>query len=89
MPVLRWMTQCLSYIFLPLDSQVMSSHALSYQSLMPVNAPQVNATTMVVVLINSLHIGPIIGLFDSPSSTLLLPSLAGWLWPFVTEHSSF
>jgi hypothetical protein len=53
-PVLSWMTQCLSYIFSPLDSQVMSSHALSYQSMMPVHAPQVNATTMVVVSINAL-----------------------------------
>jgi hypothetical protein len=35
----------------------MFSHALSYQSMMPVNAPQVNATTMVVVLINALCIG--------------------------------
>jgi hypothetical protein len=57
--------------------------------MMPVNAPQVNATTTVVVLINTLHVGPVIGLPDSPSSTLVPPSLAGWLWPFVTEHSSF
>jgi hypothetical protein len=57
--------------------------------MMPVNAPQVNATTMVVVLINALCIGPIVGLPNSPSSTLLLPSLAGLLWPFATEHSSF
>jgi hypothetical protein len=75
-PLLSWMMQCLSYIFLPLDSQVMSSHALSYQSIMPVNAPQVNATTTVVVSINALRI-------------VLPPSLAGWLWPFTTEHSSF
>jgi hypothetical protein len=57
--------------------------------MMPVNAPQVNATTMVVVSINALCIGPIISLPNSPSSTLLLPSLAGWLLPFATEHSSF
>jgi hypothetical protein len=88
-PVLSWMTQCLSYIFPPLDSQVMSSHALSYQSMMPVHAPQVNATKMVVVSINALCVGPVVGLPDSPSSTLLPPSLAGWLWPFATEHSSF
>jgi hypothetical protein len=61
----------------------------SYQSMMPVHAPQVNATTMVVVSINALRVGPIVGLPDSPSSTLLPPSLAGWLWPFMTEHSSF
>jgi hypothetical protein len=89
MPVLSWMTQCLPYIFLPLDSQVMSSHAHSYQSMMPVNAPQVNATTMVVVLINASRVGPVVGLPDSPSRTLLPPSLAGWLWPFATERSSF
>jgi hypothetical protein len=45
--------------------------------MMSVNAPQVNATTTVVVLINALRIGPIIGLPNSPSSTLLPLSLAG------------
>jgi hypothetical protein len=40
-------------------------------------------------LINALRIGPIIGLPNSPSSTLLPLSLAGWLRPFATEHSSF
>ncbi len=59
----------------------MSSHTLSYQLMMPVNVPQVNATTTVAVLINALSIGPIISLPDSPTSILLPPSLAGWLWP--------
>jgi hypothetical protein len=46
--------------------------------MMPVNAPQVNATAMVVVLINALCMGPVVGLPDSPSSsTLLLLSLGG------------
>ncbi len=88
-PALSWMMQYLSYIFSPLDSQVMFSHALSYQSMMPVNAPQVNATTTVVVSKNASRVGPIVGLPNSPSSTLLLPSLAGWLWPIATEHYSF
>jgi hypothetical protein len=56
--------------------------------MMPVNVSQVNATTTVVVLINALSIGPIVSLPDYPTSTLLPPSLAGWLWAFVTEHSS-
>jgi hypothetical protein len=59
--ILSWMMHCLSYIFLPLDSQVMSSHALSYQSMMPVNAPQVNATTTVVVSIMLFALVPLLG----------------------------
>jgi hypothetical protein len=45
---------------------------------LPVNdASKWNTTTMVVVSINASRVGPVVGLPDSPSSTLLPPSLAG------------
>jgi hypothetical protein len=67
----------------------MSSHSLSYQSMMPVNVPQVNATTTVVVSISASSVGPIVGLPDSPTSTLLPPSLAGWLVVAFHNRSFF
>jgi hypothetical protein len=57
--------------------------------MMPVNFPQVNATTTVVVSINALNVGPIVSLPDSPTSTLLPPSLAGWLVVAFHDRSFF